>query len=79
MRLFIYYICHILHIMEEQKQKQEKKDKEPTKKWIFEITTKLDDEFRKEIGQRSKGIRRGVIKEALEEAIRDWIDKGKKE
>jgi len=44
------------------------------KKWIFEIDKKLDEEFRVAIGKKG-AMRRGVIKQALEEAIRDWIDK----
>ena len=56
--------------------KQNAKQK-TTKKWIFEIDTQLDEEFRVAIG-KNKGIRRGVIKEALEEAIKDWIHKPKK-
>lgn len=46
--------------------------KQETKKWIFEIDRTLDDDFRNAIA-KNKGIRRGVIKESLEEAIRDWI------
>ena len=43
-----------------------------TKKWIFEIDKTLDEDFRVAIA-KNKGIRRGVIKESLEEAIKDWI------
>lgn len=72
MVLLIYHIFHILDIM----AKQEVKEKD-TKKWIFEIDTKLDEDFRVAIG-KNKGTRRGVIKEALEEAIKDWIEKPNK-
>ena len=46
--------------------------KQETKKWIFEIDKTLDNDFRIAIA-KNKGIRRGVIKESLEEAIKDWI------
>ena len=45
-----------------------------TVKWIFEIDVELDNKFREAIG-RKFGARRGNIKQALEEAIRDWIKK----
>lgn len=51
--------------------KQEVKE---TKKWIFEIDKDLDEKFRTAIGKKLP-MRRGVIKQALEEAIKDWIDK----
>lgn len=47
---------------------------ENTVKWIFEIDADLDCKFRDAIG-RKLGARRGNIKQALEEAIRDWIKK----
>jgi len=53
--------------------KETEKDK-TTKKWLFEIDKELDENFRRAIG-RKKGSYRGVIKNALEEAIRDWIKK----
>lgn len=44
------------------------------KKWIVELDEKTDEEFRRVIVER-KGLHKGVIKEATEEAIRDWIAK----
>jgi len=72
MVFFIYHMFTILDIMSETDSKQK-----TTKKWIFEIDTRLDQEFREAIGQ-NKGARRGVIKETLEEAITEWIKNHKK-
>lgn len=47
------------------------------KKIIVEITDELDEKFRKAI-INTKGLHKGVIKEALEEAIEDWIKRPKK-
>ncbi|GEM_PF-2175134 len=47
-----------------------------SKKWIFEMDNNLDEEFRQAIAKK-KGLHRGVIKTALEEAIKDWIKKPK--
>ena len=47
-----------------------------TKKLIVEIDDALDDEFRKAL-VKSKGFRKGVIKEAMEEALRQWIKQNK--
>lgn len=44
-----------------------------TKKEIVEIEDELDERFRKAIVER-KGLHRGVIKEAFEEAIELWIE-----
>lgn len=41
-------------------------------KITFEITKELDDKFRKSVAIR-KGVRKGVIGQALAEAIGDWI------
>ena len=41
-------------------------------KMIFEIDDKLEEEFRNTVFQR-KGLKRGVIKEALIEAMNLWI------
>jgi len=46
-------------------------------KITFEIKGELDDKFRKAIAVR-KGIKKGVIGEALDEAIRDWINRKEK-
>ena len=43
----------------------------------FKIDEKLDEEFRIVIAQ-TRGIRKGVIAQALEEAIRNWIRDEKK-
>jgi hypothetical protein len=40
---------------------------------VVELDDDLDDRFRKAIMQ-SKGLRKGVIKEAFEEAIHVWLD-----
>jgi len=45
-------------------------------KITFEIKEDLDDKFRKAVAVR-KGIRKGVIGQALEEAIEDWIKQKK--
>jgi hypothetical protein len=48
-------------------------------KITFDIEDELDDKFRKAIAMR-KGIRKGVIGQVLDEAIRAWIkDKEKTE
>jgi DNA-binding SARP family transcriptional activator len=49
------------------------KEEPKTKKWIFEMSEKLDEDFRKAIA-KEKGLHRGVIKEALSEAIKEWIE-----
>lgn len=41
-------------------------------KMIFEIDDKLEEQFRNEVFQR-KGLKRGVIKDALIEAMNLWI------
>jgi predicted transcriptional regulator len=41
-------------------------------KITFELNDKLDEKFRKTIAD-SKGLHRGVIQEAIEEAIESWI------
>ncbi len=49
-------------------------------KITFELDAKLDEKFRKMIAD-TKGLHRGVIQEAIEEAIENWIidmAKGKK-
>jgi hypothetical protein len=49
-------------------------------KITFELDSKLDERFRKVIAD-TKGLHRGVIQEAIEEAIENWIldmAKGKK-
>jgi hypothetical protein len=48
-----------------------------TKKEIVELDDKLDERFRKTIVER-KGLHKGVIKEAFEEAIKLWMEKGEK-
>jgi hypothetical protein len=41
-------------------------------KMIFEISEKMEEDFRNAVFQR-KGLRRGVLKEALIEAMNLWI------
>lgn len=43
------------------------------KKMIFELDEKLDKRFRETVVKR-KGLHKGVIKESLEEAIKQWIE-----
>lgn len=45
-------------------------------KITFELNQKLNDKFRKVI-VANKGLYRGVIQEAITEAINDWIKKHK--
>lgn len=45
-------------------------------KITFELDQKLNDKFRKVI-VANKGLYRGVIQEAITEAINDWIKKHK--
>lgn len=47
-----------------------------TKKLIVEIDDKLDEDFRNTL-VKAKGFKKGVIKEALEEALKDWIRNNK--
>ncbi len=44
---------------------------------VVELDDELDARFRQAI-MKSKGLRKGVIKEAFEEAIEDWIAKSLK-
>ena len=44
----------------------------------LKISDELEEKFRKAIFER-KGMRRGNITNALEEAIEDWIEKDVKE
>jgi hypothetical protein len=46
-------------------------------KEIVELDPELDERFRKAIVQ-TKGLHKGVIKEAFEEALEDWIKKKEK-
>lgn len=48
-----------------------------TKKLIVEIDDKLDNDFRDTL-VKTKGFKKGVIKEAMEEALQAWIDKHNK-
>ena len=41
-------------------------------KFTFELNDSLDEKFRKVVAQ-SKGLRRGVIQQAITEAIQAWI------
>jgi len=41
-------------------------------KMIFTLNDDLDEKFRKTIAA-VKGLHRGVIQEALEEAVQEWI------
>ena len=41
-------------------------------KMIFTLNDDLEESFRKTIAS-VKGLHRGVIQEALEEAVQDWI------
>lgn len=41
-------------------------------KMIFTLNDDLDEKFRKTIAT-IKGLHRGVIQEALEEAVQEWI------
>ena len=43
-------------------------------KWTVKIDDELDRKFR-EVVFKVKGYRRGALKEAIEEAIRLWIEK----
>lgn len=43
-------------------------------KWCVDIDLKLYNDFMMEIGKRF-GVRRGVIQQARNEAINDWIKK----
>jgi hypothetical protein len=47
------------------------------KKEVVELDDELDARFRQTIAQK-KGLRKGVIKEAFEEAVRAWIEKNRK-
>lgn len=47
------------------------------KKLIVEITDEMDKEFR-DVLIETKGFKKGIIKEAIEEAIQAWIDKNAK-
>lgn len=42
-------------------------------KITFELNDKLDKEFRKKIAD-TKGLRRGVLQESIEEAIEAWLE-----
>lgn len=44
----------------------------------FNLDPTLEDKFRKEVYKR-KGMKKGNITEALEEAIQYWIKEGKNE
>lgn len=48
-----------------------------TKMEVVEIDDALDERFRQTIAQK-KGLHKGVIKEAFEEAIRMWIEKNRR-
>ncbi|MDG6983555.1 MAG: hypothetical protein JRN28_03280 [Nitrososphaerota archaeon] len=48
-----------------------------TKKEIVELDDELDERFRKTIAN-AKGLHKGVIKEAFEEAVEAWIKKNQK-
>ena len=48
-----------------------------TKKLIVDITDELDEQFRNALFN-AKGFKKGVIKEAVEEAIVEWIRTNKK-
>ncbi len=48
-----------------------------SKKLIVEISDEMDKEFRKALIE-SKGFKKGIIKEAMEEALQAWIDKHSK-
>lgn len=43
-------------------------------KWTVSVSDELDRRFREAVF-RLKGLRRGALKEALEEAIRLWLEK----
>ncbi len=43
---------------------------------ILSIDDELDKQFRDEVAKRL-GMKKGNIKIAMEEAIKDWINKGK--
>lgn len=47
------------------------------KKEIVELDDELDEEFRQTIVS-VKGLHKGVIKEAFEEAVKAWIEKNQK-
>ena len=46
-------------------------------KMIFELSDKLDKEFRETV-MEVRGLHKGVIKQSLEEAIEEWIALQKK-
>ena len=48
------------------------KEESETKKMIFELDKSTDEKFRDVVYKR-KGLRKGAIKEALEEAIDLWM------
>lgn len=48
-----------------------------TVKEIVELDDELDAEFRKAI-MESKGLKKGVIKESFEEAVKAWIKEQKR-
>ncbi len=48
-----------------------------TKKLIVEISDKMDKEFRETL-IKTKSFKKGIIKEAMEEALQAWIDKHSK-
>ncbi|MDV3243707.1 MAG: hypothetical protein LYZ66_00870 [Nitrososphaerales archaeon] len=48
-----------------------------TVKEIVELEDELDSLFRRTIAD-TKGLHKGVIKEAFEEAIKAWIEKNRK-
>jgi hypothetical protein len=47
-------------------------------KITFELDDKLDEKFRKVVAD-TKGLHRGVMQEALEEAIQLWISETSKD
>ena len=48
-----------------------------TKKLIVEISDELDERFRNALF-KSKGFKKGVIKEAMNEALETWIEENNK-
>ena len=54
------------------------KNEEPTVRMSIHLSPKLDLEFRQTVGE-AYGAGRGKIKIAIDEAIKDWVDKKQKE
>lgn len=47
-----------------------------TTKWTVQVPKELDEKFRKTVYE-TKGMHKGNLTEAIEEAVQCWIDKQK--